>query len=74
MKGFKIHNSMLKRGLYLGIAPEAGAVEDSSTLLNLDHDLDILPESGRHRPRTPHHEWPCTHRRPLLSEVGLGFT
>ena len=47
MKGFTIHNSMLKRGLYLGILPEAAAVSDSSTPLTLDHDLDALPEAGR---------------------------
>lgn len=47
MKGFKIHNSMLKRGLYLGIVPEAAATRDSSTPLTLDHDLDVLPEAGR---------------------------
>ncbi len=48
MKGFMIHNSMRKRGLYLGIVPEIAATRNSSTLLTLDHDLDILPEAGRH--------------------------
>lgn len=47
MKGLKIHNSMWKRGLYLGILPEAGAARNSSTLLTLDHDLDVLPDAGR---------------------------
>lgn len=43
MKGLKI----LKRGLYLGIVPEAAAARDGSTPLTLDHDLDTLPEAGR---------------------------
>jgi acyl-coenzyme A synthetase/AMP-(fatty) acid ligase len=47
MKGFTIHKSMWKRGLYLGIVPETAAARNSSTLLTLDHDLDILPEAGR---------------------------
>jgi acyl-coenzyme A synthetase/AMP-(fatty) acid ligase len=47
MKGLTIHNSMLKRGLYLGIVPEAAAVRDGSTALTLDHDLDVLPSVGR---------------------------
>lgn len=47
MKGFMIYNSMRKRGLYLGIVPETAAARNSSTLLTLDHDLDILPEAGR---------------------------
>ncbi len=48
MKGFMIHNSRLKRGLYLGIVPETAAAGNSSTLLTLDHELDVLPEVGRH--------------------------
>lgn len=47
LKGFVIHNSRLKRGLYLGIVPEAAAARNNSTLLTLDHDLDVLPEAGR---------------------------
>lgn len=47
MKGFPIHRTMWKRGLYLGIVPETGTAKDSSTLLTLDHDLDVLPEAGR---------------------------
>ena len=47
MKGSKIHDSRLKRGLYLGIVPEAAAVGNGSTLLTLDHDLDALPEAER---------------------------
>ncbi len=47
MKGFMIHNSTGKRGFYYGIVPETAAARNSSTLLTLDHDLDILPEVGR---------------------------
>jgi acyl-coenzyme A synthetase/AMP-(fatty) acid ligase len=47
MKGFMTDNSIGKRGLYLGILPETAAARDSSTLLTLDHDLDVLPEAGR---------------------------
>jgi acyl-coenzyme A synthetase/AMP-(fatty) acid ligase len=47
MKGFMIHDSIQKRGLYLGIVPETAAARNSSTLLTLDHDLDILPAEGR---------------------------
>lgn len=42
-----IHNSMWKLGLYPGIVPEMAAARNSSTLLTLDHDLDVLPETGR---------------------------
>ena len=47
MKGRMIHNSIQERGLYLGTVPETAAARNSSTLLTLDHDLDILPEVGR---------------------------
>ncbi|WP_020673223.1 class I adenylate-forming enzyme family protein [Amycolatopsis nigrescens] len=47
MKGFRIHDSRWKHGLYLGIVPETAAARNSSTLLTLDHDLDVLPEAGR---------------------------
>lgn len=47
MKGFRIYNSIRKRGLHLGIVPETAAAKDSSTSLTLDHDLDALPEVGR---------------------------
>jgi len=40
-------NSIHKRGLYLGVVPETAAAGDGSTLLTLDHDLDILPGEGR---------------------------
>lgn len=47
VKGFMIHNSGLRRGLYLGIVPETAAARHGSTPLTLDHDLDVLPEVGR---------------------------
>jgi acyl-coenzyme A synthetase/AMP-(fatty) acid ligase len=45
MEGFM--NSIHKRGLYLGVVPERAAAKDGSTLLTLDHDLDVLPHEGR---------------------------
>jgi acyl-coenzyme A synthetase/AMP-(fatty) acid ligase len=48
MKGFAVDDSTRKRGLYLGILPETAANRNGSTLLTLDHDLDVLPEAGRH--------------------------
>ncbi|BCB91837.1 putative fatty-acid-CoA ligase FadD [Phytohabitans suffuscus] len=42
-----IHNSLRKRGLYLGLVPEVAAARNGSTLLVLDHDLHVLPEAGR---------------------------
>src|SRR5689334_20032645 len=47
MNGFMVRNRIRKRGLYLGIVPETAAVKNGSTLLTLDHDLDVLPETGR---------------------------
>jgi len=47
MKGLTIHKSMWKQGLYLGILPETAAAKKGSTLLTLDHDLDVLPEAGQ---------------------------
>jgi len=47
MKDLKIYNTLRKRGLQLGVLPEMAAARDSSTLLTLDHDLDVLPEVGR---------------------------
>jgi acyl-coenzyme A synthetase/AMP-(fatty) acid ligase len=47
MKGLTNHKAMWKRGLYLGIVPETAAAKDGSTLLTLDHELDVLPEAGR---------------------------
>lgn len=42
-----IQNSIRKRGLYLGVVAEEAAARNSSTLLTLDHDLDILPGEER---------------------------
>ena len=36
-----------KRGLYLGMVPELAAARSGSTVLTLDHDLDVLPGVGR---------------------------
>jgi len=47
MKDFKIHKSIRKRGLYLGVVPEMAAARNPSTLVTLDHDLDVLPQAGR---------------------------
>jgi acyl-coenzyme A synthetase/AMP-(fatty) acid ligase len=47
MKGFMIYNSMRKCGVQLGVLPDMGAARDASTLLTLDHDLDVLPGTGR---------------------------
>jgi acyl-coenzyme A synthetase/AMP-(fatty) acid ligase len=35
------------KGLHLGTVPETAAAKNRSTLLTLDHDLDVLPEAGR---------------------------
>ncbi len=47
MMGLRTHRSIQERGLYLGIVPETAAAKNSSTLLTLDHDMDVLPEQGR---------------------------
>src|SRR5690349_20377086 len=47
MKGFKIRQAGERRGLQLGMLPQAAAARNGSTLLTLDHDLDVLPEAGR---------------------------
>jgi acyl-coenzyme A synthetase/AMP-(fatty) acid ligase len=47
MNSSVIRKGIRKRGLYLGMVPEMAAARDSSTLLTLDHDLDVLPEAGR---------------------------
>lgn len=47
VNGFMVTNPLEKRGLYLGIVPEAAAALNSTTPLILDHDLDVLPEAGR---------------------------
>ncbi|TXL89608.1 AMP-binding protein [Streptomyces sp. IB2014 016-6] len=41
------HDSIHKRGLYLGVVPERAAAGGGTTPLTLDHDLDALPEVGR---------------------------
>ncbi|HEV2346642.1 MAG TPA: class I adenylate-forming enzyme family protein [Actinocrinis sp.] len=41
MKGFT------RQGLYLGAMAQQAAASHGSTLLTLDHDLDVLPEAGR---------------------------
>jgi acyl-coenzyme A synthetase/AMP-(fatty) acid ligase len=48
MEGLMSQDSLRKRGLYLGVLPEEAAARDGSTPLTLDHDLDALPEVGRH--------------------------
>lgn len=47
MKGSVIHKSIRKRGLHLGLVPHIAAARNGSTLLTLDHDLDVLPAVGR---------------------------
>jgi acyl-coenzyme A synthetase/AMP-(fatty) acid ligase len=47
MKGSMIHSSIRKHGLYFGVVPEVAAADNGSTLLTVDHDLDVLPEAGR---------------------------
>jgi acyl-coenzyme A synthetase/AMP-(fatty) acid ligase len=41
------HQAIRKRGLYFGLVPEVAAAGNGSTLLTLDHDLDVLPAAGR---------------------------
>jgi acyl-coenzyme A synthetase/AMP-(fatty) acid ligase len=48
MKGDPGRGSPPKRGLYLGIVPETAAAKNGSTPLRFDHDLDVLPDAGRH--------------------------
>lgn len=40
------HDSAGRRGLYLGVMADAAA--GSGVSLTLDHDLDVLPDQGRH--------------------------
>lgn len=47
MKDLDVHRLIRKRGLYIGIVPKLAAARNGSTLLTLDHDLDVLPEAGR---------------------------
>ncbi len=46
-EGTMSRKSIHKRGLYLGVLPEMAAAGDGSTLLTLDHDLDVVPDAGR---------------------------
>lgn len=47
MKGSVAYQSTLKRGLHIGLLPAMAAAVDPSTPITLDHDLDVLPETGR---------------------------
>jgi acyl-coenzyme A synthetase/AMP-(fatty) acid ligase len=47
MNSSVIRERIRKRGLYLGVVPGLPSPIDSSTLLTLDHDLDVFPEVGR---------------------------
>ena len=47
MKDSKLHRSVRQHGLHLGVVPERAAARNGSTLITLDHDLDVLPEVGR---------------------------
>ncbi|TRO56476.1 class I adenylate-forming enzyme family protein [Streptomyces sp. IB201691-2A2] len=48
MKGSTAYASIQKRGLHIGLLPEMAAAVNPSTPIALDHDLDVLPEAGRH--------------------------
>jgi acyl-coenzyme A synthetase/AMP-(fatty) acid ligase len=48
MKGSIAYKSIQKRGLHLGLLPEMAAAVNPLTPIILDHDLDVLPEAGRH--------------------------
>ncbi|MGX1915384.1 AMP-binding protein [Streptomyces phaeochromogenes] len=48
MKGSTAYKSIQKRGLHIGLLPEMAAAVNGSTPITLDHDLDVLPEAGRH--------------------------
>jgi acyl-coenzyme A synthetase/AMP-(fatty) acid ligase len=47
MFDYRTHHAFRKHGLHLGLVPEAAAAKHGSTLLTLDHDLDVLPGAGR---------------------------
>ncbi|MDT0344933.1 class I adenylate-forming enzyme family protein [Streptomyces litchfieldiae] len=47
MKGSAVYKSIRENGLYFGTVPEKAAAINGSTLITLDHDLDVLPEAGR---------------------------
>ncbi|TQJ37155.1 AMP-binding protein [Streptomyces sp. NBC_00080] len=48
MKGSVAYQSIQKRGLHIGLLPALAAAVNGSTPITLDHDLDVLPEAGRH--------------------------
>ena len=48
MKGSTVYRSIQKRGLHIGLLPEMAAAVNGSTQIILDHDLEALPELGRH--------------------------
>ncbi|MFI0486646.1 class I adenylate-forming enzyme family protein [Actinomadura sp. 9N215] len=48
MNGSTAYKSLQKRGLHIGLLPEMAAAVNAATPLTLDHDLDALPEAGRH--------------------------
>jgi acyl-coenzyme A synthetase/AMP-(fatty) acid ligase len=48
MKGSTAYQSIQKRGLHIGLLPAMAAAVNGSTPITLDHDLDVLPEVGRH--------------------------
>ncbi|MEV0259682.1 class I adenylate-forming enzyme family protein [Streptomyces sp. NPDC050732] len=47
MKGSTLYTSIQKRGLHLGLLPQMAAAANGSTPITLDHDLDVLPHTGR---------------------------
>jgi acyl-coenzyme A synthetase/AMP-(fatty) acid ligase len=48
MKGSVAYRSIQKRGLHIGLLPAMAAAVNGATPITLDHDLDVLPEVGRH--------------------------
>ncbi|MFC5721603.1 class I adenylate-forming enzyme family protein [Streptomyces gamaensis] len=48
MKGSTVYRSIHKRGLHIGLLPGMAAAVNGSAPITLDHDLDVLPEAGRH--------------------------
>ncbi|MGW2047376.1 class I adenylate-forming enzyme family protein [Streptomyces sp. NPDC001858] len=48
MKGSAAYRSIQKRGLHIGLLPAMAAAVNATTPITLDHDLDVLPEVGRH--------------------------
>ncbi|WP_255954007.1 class I adenylate-forming enzyme family protein [Streptomyces odontomachi] len=48
MKGSVAYRSIQKRGLHIGLLPAMAAAVNATTPITLDHDLDVLPEAGRH--------------------------